>query len=154
MRLCGICKRGPRANDPAGPLFVPDNPFGIESGSYPLVCATCRFKFEPDKPDVYSVGPWPALNIPGTCDPQTYILNNSYCGICQCYAREDDVGRIGTIRIDAEDRWDGEDIEPGQYRACPECFAKWKPRIHRRWVRDGIRPPGTPLEALSDLMLS
>lgn len=139
MRICGACRLPLRRDESLATLYWEGGPRG--AGAY-QACGRCveRATGEPAPPPrTYPAAP--DLHLP----PWLHI-----CGLCREALFEDELG--DRLRLQAEDVGDT-DIEPGNYSACPRCIERWRPALHARYVRDGIVPPGTPIEALQGAIL-
>jgi len=139
MRVCPICSRGLRINDPSGCATVPEGFDGIKPGHYGGVCSECCAQFDPD-------GPWTSyvtmVNDPfplvvGDGVPRTYPggLSDSqqgmdhapawFCGICRRFARDGD--RMEAMRLYPEDAPDHPELFPSAVCShfneayCSEC---------------------------------
>lgn len=142
LRRCGMCRRGPRANDPMGELIVqPGNLHGDEPGRY-QACAVCIAKHDPSRPDLYSQ-PCPPIQGFG---PEYAVINSHYCGICKRFAREGEMSER-TIRLGAEEV-EGTTIEVGHYMCCRECFDLWAPLVLARLIRQGVFPAGMTVRTM------
>ncbi len=143
MRICGACRRPLRRDESLATLFCADDrrcpPGGV--GAY-QACPRCVEAYTgvpAPPPQTYPASP--DLNLP----PYIHI-----CGLCREALFEDELG--DHLRLQAEDV-KGTDTEAGHYSACPRCIEAWRPVLHARYIRDGIVPPGTPLEALQGAVL-
>jgi hypothetical protein len=115
MRICPVCRRALRINDPSISLTIPeDNRHGVQPGHYGSVCADCGAEYEPNGPSVHYVGlinnpaavsgDEPPASYPGGMSDSPNGLKEApawYCSTCRRFAREDDT--METIRLYPED---------------------------------------------------
>ena len=140
---------------------------GWPCGGYE-VCRECYLKLYPDSGPAAWRAPRDSGDVHST---RPDVLNQYFCAACKRYAREDDpfatqnaclrltrevllcpedVARLaGAPDVVARDFCDGRrGVRPGGLRMCRECWAEWSPVVARRLVREGVLPPGSPVEVL------
>lgn len=161
MRVCSMCRRCPRTNDPMGHVQITaDSPLvctlGIEAGTY-HVCGECLERVFPQQKYSLHVGPQPKVNLTHTNDERSFLVNNRYCGLCLCYAREDD--EMAIVRVVYDDfqpqmHLGGREVEEGSYRCCSECLEAARPAIYARWLSQGVIAANFPAESFTHRNLS
>lgn len=115
MRICPVCRRALRINDPSISLSIPEgNRHGAQSGHYGGVCSDCGSEYEPNGPSVHYIammnnraivdGKDVPASYPGGMSDSPSGLNQApawFCAICRRFAREDD--KMESVRLYPED---------------------------------------------------
>lgn len=167
MRVCGVCKKAYRQNDPGGTCTVPpDNGQHVSPGHY-AACSECCRLYDPAGPfarycQEIQVG-WNAAPESKPHQPDEHgvyaKIPPGTCGMCRMSAREDDC--MEAVRVYREDMSaeEAERLIPAHeqqacYAACGECRARWAPLILARLKRQGILPEALRVEQMGVTMFA
>lgn len=171
MDICGLCRRAARWDESLVGVQVnpsPEQPsyeilvsaFGVEQcqGTVGMrACSSCAAKLNglpPPEPRR-----WPHGKSVPTIGEGMRQRDIDICGICRLALRQDD--QQTSLRLWEEDVAEvgpygplPAQVEPGGYRVCSDCLAKYRPRIAARLRRLGLLAEHAPDSAVGgDLLL-